>query len=91
MEQNKQKTSLGAKNRCHQVQIKSTLSLSSSVNEPLDRVADLITPTGGKVMFSQASVYTPGQTPQTYPVDMDTLPIDGHCSGRYASYWNAFL
>ena len=26
--------------------------------------------------------YTPGQTP---------LPRDGHCGGRYASYWNALL
>ena len=56
----------------------------------------------GKVIFSQACVKnsvhggclpqcmlgythtqtTPGQTPP---------PPDGHCNGRYASYWNVFL
>ena len=51
---------------------------------------------GGRVMFSQACVknsvhrgkagrHPPKQTPRA-----DTL-TDGHCSGRYASYWNAFL
>ena len=57
----------------------------------------------GKVMFSQVCVQnilstrggtnsgqtTPGQTPplgQTPPP-----PADSYCSGRYASYWNAFL
>ena len=44
----------------------------------------------GKVMFSQVSVcpqgggvHPPGQTPPD--------SSDGHYSGRYASYWNAFL
>ena len=30
--------------------------------------------------------------PARHPTRADTLPLpDGHCSGRYASYWNAFL
>ena len=35
----------------------------------------------------------PGQTPPTQtPPWTDTLPpADGHCSGRYAFSWNAFL
>ena len=36
----------------------------------------------------------PSQTPlgiQTPPWHSDTPPPDGYCSGRYASYWNAFL
>ena len=56
----------------------------------------------GKVMFSQASVILfmggvwqtpPGQTPipgQTPPPGRQP-PADDYCSGRYASYWNAFL
>ena len=34
-----------------------------------------------------AGSYTPqtGTPPEAHP------PPDGHCSGRYASYWNAFL
>ena len=48
-----------------------------------------------KVLFSQVSVclstgggvYPPGQTPPW----ADTSISDGHCSGRCASYWNAFL
>ena len=33
--------------------------------------------------------YTPpGQTP---PLGQTPPPADGYCSGRYASYWNAFL
>ena len=37
----------------------------------------------GKVMFLHLSVilFTGGPPP----------PADGHCSGRYASFWNAFL
>ena len=55
-------------------------------------------------MFSQASVilFTGGgvypsmhwgrHPPADTPPLADTLPpLDGHCSGRYASYWNAFL
>ena len=53
-------------------------------------------------MFSQASVIlfrgggdNPGQTLSSGadipPSWADTPPADGHCSGRYASYWNAFL
>ena len=50
-----------------------------------------------KVMFSKASVilstkgggrsgrHRPGRHPLADP------PVDGHCSERYASYWNAFL
>ena len=54
-------------------------------------------------MFSQASVINPpGQTPRADTPPRKTPPLgrhppgrhpppDGHCSGRYASYWNAFL
>ena len=55
----------------------------------------------GKIMFSQASVILfTGGVWQTPPPDIplgrhprtDTPPTrDGHCSGRYASYWNTFL
>ena len=59
----------------------------------------------GKVIFSSVchSVHggggqtpSPGQTPllrrQTPPMaDRHPPPADGYCSGRYASYWNAFL
>ena len=40
---------------------------------------------------------SPGQTPradiprQTPPLGRHPSPADSHCSGRYASYWNAFL
>ena len=59
----------------------------------------------GKVMFLHVSVrhsvhrgYTPPR--QTISLKTDTplgrhsqadTPQDGHCSGQYASYWNAFL
>ena len=34
----------------------------------------------------------PGRLPwQTPPVADTPHPPDGHCSGPYASYWNAFL
>ena len=34
----------------------------------------------------------PGQTPsRQIPQTGRPLPQDGHCSGRYASYWNVFL
>ena len=34
----------------------------------------------------------PGQTlPGQVPPGQTCPPTDGHCSGRYASYWNAFL
>ena len=29
--------------------------------------------------------------PSRHPTGRPPLPADGHCSGRYASYWNAFL
>ena len=53
----------------------------------------------GKVMFSQASVillggvsqHTLGQTPPQAYTPWADPPPDGQCSGRYASYWNAFL
>ena len=56
----------------------------------------------GKVMFSQESVilFTGGgcipactgtDTSRQTPPGRHTPPPDGHCSGRYASYWNAFL
>ena len=48
----------------------------------------------GKVMFSHVSVCL--QRGEVYtPCQVDTpcqIPSrDGYCSGRYASYWNAFL
>ena len=57
----------------------------------------------GKVMFLHVSVILstggdgrqtpPGKTPprQTHTPWADPPAKDGHCSGRYASYWNAFL
>ena len=43
----------------------------------------------GKVMFLHLSVilFTGGRSGRHPPPP----PADGHCSGRYASYWNAFL
>ena len=54
----------------------------------------------GKVMFLHASVILstgggwqsdthPSRHP--HPTGRQTPSRDGHCSGRYASYWNAFL
>ena len=34
---------------------------------------------------------SPMQTPPPKADTLTLLPQDGHCSGRYASYWNAFL
>ena len=54
----------------------------------------------GKVIFSQASVILstgvclpaiPGQTSPWQADNTAPPPRDGYCSGRYASYWNAFL
>ena len=52
----------------------------------------------GKVMFSHAGRHPlPGQTPplptraDTLPPPADTAPRRPLCSGRYASYWNAFF
>ena len=49
----------------------------------------------GKVMFLHLSVHRectpPGQTPPKGRHPQIHPPRDGHCSGRYASYWNAFL
>ena len=49
-------------------------------------------------MFLQASVILStgrGCTPPWIHPPLDTPssghPLDGHCSGRHASYWNAFL
>ena len=33
----------------------------------------------------------PGQTPPPPPGQTPAPLVDGYCSGRYASYWNAFL
>ena len=51
---------------------------------------------GGKVMLLNLSALGPGRcTPPLgrHPLWADTPPhpADGHCGGRYASYWNAFL
>ena len=45
-------------------------------------------------MFSQACVKNSVHPRQTSPLGRPPkppLPSDGHCSGWYASYWNAFL
>ena len=34
---------------------------------------------------------TPRQTPPGQTLPLGRHPPDGHCSERYASYWNAFL
>ena len=46
----------------------------------------------GKVMFLHLSVilFTGGLADTTGQIP-PPLPGDGHCSGKYASYWNAFL
>ena len=44
----------------------------------------------GKVMFSQARVKNSVHGGCT-PPGRHPPPRDGHCSGRYTSYWNAFL
>ena len=66
------------------------LHLSDSVHRgrctPLDRHPPKQTPLWADTL--------PGQTPSLgrHPTWTDTHPpLDGHCSGRYASYWNAFL
>ena len=38
-----------------------------------------------------ASVHAGIHTPQQTPPPGRPPAADGHCSGRYASYWNAFL
>ena len=52
----------------------------------------------GNVMFSQASVILSTGRGGVHPPWADTTPRqtpsptqDSHCSGRYASYWNAFM
>ena len=48
----------------------------------------------GNVMFLQVSVCSGGKvyTPQkNTPILGRPPPLDSHCSGRYAYYWNAFL
>ena len=62
--------------------------------------ASVILFTGGGLSASvHAGIHTPwagtpslaGTPPgQVHPL-AGTPPHDGHCSGRYASYWNAFL
>ena len=48
-------------------------------------IFDILQQVGG--MYSvHTGVYTPGHT-----LPLADTPPDGHCSGRYASYWNAFL
>ena len=43
----------------------------------------------GKIIFTQVSVCPQGCVADTLPGQ--TSPRNGHWSGRYASYWNAFL
>ena len=43
---------------------------------------------------SPGQVHFPRQVHHPYPLagtPLPPTPHDGHCSGRYASYWNAFL
>ena len=61
----------------------------------LQRIITVRNSSCGKVMFSQVSVcprgvYTP-MARQTPPGQRSPLRADGHCSGWYASYCNAFL
>ena len=64
--------------------------------------APTITDRQGKVMFSQVFVCTRGErvslwakTPRQRHPRRDHIAVlissGGHCSGRYTSYWNAFL
>ena len=54
---------------------------------------------GGCGRYPPVGRYTPGQTtplcrhtpPGRQPPGQTPPPRDGYCSGRYASYWNAFL
>ena len=41
---------------------------------------------GGVSQHALGQTNPPGQTPL-----LGRHPPDGHCSGQYASYWNAFL
>ena len=46
----------------------------------------------GKVMFLHLSVSLSASVRAgIHPLGRHPSPADGHCSGRYASYWNAFL
>ena len=45
--------------------------------------------TGGSCRHTPPGRHAPGQTPPW--ADTDPPPRYGHCSGRYASYWNASL
>ena len=50
------------------------------------------TPQADNLWADPMGRHPPGQTPPWADTPQaDTLPSDGHCSGRYASYWNAFL
>ena len=82
------------------------LNLSTQIALLLQSIITVRNSSCGKVMFSQASVtlstwremYTPpGRYPLgrhaqgLSPMGRHPCPRDSHCSGRYASLWNAFL
>ena len=71
-----------------------TLSRHPLARHPLGRHPPADTPLGKHPLGRRPRADTPptGQTPpmQTPPAEC-MLAYDGHCSGRYASYWNAFL
>ena len=53
-------------------------------------------PVGGVPASVHAGIHTPRQTPRlgrhtSHWADTPPPPPGGHCRGRYASYWNAFL
>ena len=77
----------------------SSLSFVVRINETLclefeKNVITVHNSSCGNVMFLQVSVCPQGRgnctSPGRHPPWAET-PRDGHCSGRYASYWNTFL
>ena len=52
----------------------------------------VILSTGGYLADKRLGKHPPRQTPpRQTPPRQTPPPGDGHCGGRYASYWNAFL
>ena len=70
-----------------------TLQWKTKCKEPGPQIFTVHKRSCGKVMFSQAcvknSAHGRGGTPPSQPDPL--LQADDYCSGRYASYWNAYL
>ena len=62
--------------------------LQRSSRQCFTRICDSVHGGGGGSGRYPRGRHPPGQTP---PRDRHPPPADGHCSGWYASYWNAFL